>query len=193
MEDIRFFIQGDNVISIMGDISLYPEIIDNLGTTEEDFFEGKIIELDQEQLEYLNENPGATGIEIFNKDRSANITAQINSLVERILQYDSEEINEFFINEEPCWIDKESRVALRSSLEIEKLSNRENTKLWINDKEYTLSITELESLLKEVELYAIDCLSKTKELIAKVKTFTSFEEIDNFSITGYPNKLKFTI
>ena len=112
-----------------------------------------------------------------------------------IERYDtSDNVNSFIVNGESTWLDKATRVGLVNSLATEKAAGKETSTLYLNGEPITASITTLESVLSQVELYAIDCYRQTEAHKASVRAMTDYFAVDEYDYTtGYPEKLEFTL
>ena len=76
----------------------------------------------------------------------------------KIDAYDvSENVNQFFIGDQPLWLDKATRTGLSFSLEMEAKAGRKESKLWYGKICFTLPIETLRQMLEAVEIYAKDC------------------------------------
>ena len=191
-----YFIYNKGFVLVRGDYTFNPDIKDNLGTTLDDYNEGKYVLLNEEQTSFLKSNAGITPEEAWDMSFDVYVKeGDINALIADILDYDSSsDVNVFYVNDIPVWFNKETRISLGNSISIEKEIGKETTILWINNTPYTMGIEEAKQMLIDLELYAISCYNNTQKNIATVKTFTLKEEIKNFDITqGYPNKLKFNL
>lgn len=108
-----------------------------------------------------------------------------------ILEYDSsEEVNIFYLNDEPMWLDKATRAGLKLRLEAEDAIGNAETILWYNGKPYYLTIQQAMQMLYALEVYASQCYDNTQRLLAILDSFTTIEEIEAFEeLPGYPEKL----
>ena len=138
----------------------------------------------------------ATHKEIFNMTLEDVATeAEKLEVIVKITNYDvSDNVNTFYINDNPAWFKKELRGSIRDSLELQKSAGLETATLWVNDEAYELNIDTALELMKEIELYAIKCNNNTHNNINRVKSLTLRSELREFDITeGYPEKLKFKL
>lgn len=108
-----------------------------------------------------------------------------------ILEYDSsEEVNIFYLNDEPMWLDKATRAGLKLRLEAEDAIGNAETILWYNGKPYHLTIQQAMQMLYALEVYASQCYDNTQRLLAILDSFTTIEEVEAFEeFPGYPEKL----
>lgn len=115
--------------------------------------------------------------------------------VEEIRRYDvSSNVNGFFLNGVTMWIDKDTRVGLMNSTNIEKNNGRTNTTLWYNDIPYTLPCDLMIAMLSALELYALSCYNATAQHISRVKALENIEDVNAYDYTtGYPEKLSFNV
>lgn len=176
---------------------LDPEIFDNIGSTEHDYYAGQWVPLSAEQVAFMDSHPGASIAEILNMEltppppRSLE-SARAQKLAE-IDAYDvSPEVNGFILGGTCMWLDKATRVGLANSIAIEAEAGREITNLWFDDKRYELLITVAKQMLATVELYALECYNVTASHRYAVSQLTTIEEIDAYDYrTGYPAQLNF--
>ena len=129
---------------------------------------------------------------VNNKPLIADIKNHLLSLQE---EYDnSAEVNSFYLNDKRVWLDKATRVGLFNLLNLEKLSNKETTTLWFNDKSITVNIDKAIQLLTAVEIYAKQCYDNTQKHYAEINKLKSIEEALAYDITaGYPEILNINI
>lgn len=129
---------------------------------------------------------------VNNKPLIADIKNHLLSLQE---EYDnSAEVNSFYLNDKRVWLDKATRVGLFNLLNIEKLSNKETTTLWFNDKSITVNIDKAIKLLTAVEIYAKQCYDNTQKHYAEINKLKSIEKALAYDITaGYPEILNINI
>lgn len=109
----------------------------------------------------------------------------------KIDAYDtSSEVNSFSLNGLPVWLDKDTRVGLMNSTQIEKAAGHETTTLWLGSVNLVINCDLAIQLLSALELYALECYNKTAEHKANVGKLTSIEEVEAYDYTiGYPDKL----
>lgn len=136
-------------------------------------------------VEYTTPVYEPTEEEIFNIEKE--------HIKKEILRYDaSPEVNEFYVNSEPIWLDKATRTGLLLRLQSEITLGDKETTLWYNDLEFRLPIDLSIQMLYALEKYASQCYDNTHRHLANIKKLTSVEEINNYDYTsGYPEKLKF--
>ena len=190
------FIRNNEFISIAGDYTTDTDIVENLGSTIEDYESGKYILLNKEQVEFSNEYPEATPTEVFNMSLNNQVSQYvIAGLIDAITRYDlSDNIKTVVINGNNTWYSKNDRVGLSYSLNVEKELGNSNTVLWVNNEPYNVAIDTVLSILKSIEEYAIQCNNVTQTKINEVKNFTTKTEASEYDITsGYPQILNFNI
>ena len=106
----------------------------------------------------------------------------------------SEEINIFFVNDFPMWLDKSTRVGLKLRFEAEKASEFATTSLWYNGLQFTLPIDEAVKMLCAIEIYASRCYDNTQKHLLLVDKLETIEEVEKYDYrTGYPEYLTFSI
>lgn len=119
------------------------------------------------------------------------IEARYNK-IEEIKSYDSSvDVNEFYINDYPVWLDKATRAGLKLRFEAEKVMQKENTTLWYNQQEFVLPLDAAIQMLFAIEVYASECYDNTQKHIAEVSKLETKEEIEMYDFrVGYPEKLR---
>lgn len=131
-------------------------------------------------------------INVNNKPTLLDIKTLLLSLQQ---DYDSsDEVNVFTLNGDKVWLDKNTRVGLFNLLNLEKLSNKETTTLWFNDKSITVNIDKAIELLTAVEKYAKQCYDNTQKHYAEINALDTIENALAYDITaGYPEILNINI
>lgn len=106
----------------------------------------------------------------------------------------SDAVNSFTLAGKDMWLNKEDRVGLVNSINIEKQAGRLDTVLWFDAVKYTIPISSALLMLNSLELYALDCYNVTQQHIAAVRGLQTKEEVESYNYkTGYPNKLEFSL
>ena len=110
-----------------------------------------------------------------------------------ILHYDSsEDVNMFYIQGLPVWLDKATRAGLKLRFEAELAIGKTDTILWYNNMQFPLALTDAIQMLYAIEVYASACYDNTQAHVANVNALTSVDEINLYDYTlGYPDKLQF--
>lgn len=121
---------------------------------------------------------------------------EIKSLkVAKIEDYDKScAVNSFLLAGQQMWLDKNTRVGLMNSINIEQQSGKTDTMLWFNGVKYTIPIDTAIQMLNSLELYALNCYNVTQAHIAAVKSLETKEQIVSYDFTtDYPKQLTFLI
>lgn len=115
-----------------------------------------------------------------------------NKIIE-IINYDSSSsVNEFYIQDKPIWLDKNTRVGLKLRFESELAMGKTETTLWYNNTQFSLTLENAMQILYTLECYASACYDNTQKHLTEVKKLTNIEDIKNYNHTiDYPEKLKF--
>lgn len=110
-----------------------------------------------------------------------------------ITEYDaSDDVNIFYVNDIPMWLDKATRVGLMLRFNAEIESGKTETILWFNGISFPLQLSMATKMLNAIELYASTCYDNTQQHIANVKNITTIDELKQYDYTsGYPEKLRF--
>lgn len=178
------------------DFKLEEEIYD-IGTTFEDYDQGKWILLNEEQLEFRRLYPGATAKEIIEMKLNVPpvVEPDVESIRKKVLKdledYDlSPFVNSFKLNGMDVWLDKATRVGLMNSTQIEKAAGHKETTLWLGTISLTINCDLAIQMLSALELYALDCFNKTAEHRSNIMALETIEELMAYNFkTGYPDKL----
>ena len=180
---------------------LSPELYDNLGDTLEDYKNGKWVLLNDKQVEFFNEHPMVSMEEIFNMKLNDSVSDEKTlesakeSIKKLIIERDnSEEVNIFFVNDFPMWLDKSTRVGLKLRFEAEKAAEFTTTSLWYNGFQFTLPIEDAVKMLCAIEIYASRCYDNTQKHLLLVDKLETIEEVEEYDYrAGYPEYLTFSI
>lgn len=118
-----------------------------------------------------------------------------NKKLEEINEYDkSAEVNTFFLNEQPRWLDYEERSKIYDGNERLRSEGRVNTTLWIGTERFDSTIEAAQKLISQLEVYAKDCFNVTATHKRNVSTLTSIDAIQSYDYKmGYPEKLHLTL
>lgn len=190
-----------NIDSASKVINLDFELDDNyeVGTTYEDYLDGKWVKLNADQEEFYNTHPSASIREIFDCELTPPYELSLDDLknmkVSEIITYDgSDAVNSFTLGGKQMWLDKDTRVGLVNSIGIEQAAGKETTVLWYDAVKYVIPIPLALQMLAALELYALASYNATQEHIAAVRLLTSQEEVEAYDYTsGYPEKLVFNL
>lgn len=129
--------------------------------------------------------PTPTEEEILNRAKREKIN-EIN-------RYDSsDEVNIFYIQGLPVWLDKATRAGLKLRFEAEVALKYENTSLWYNNQKFELPLNSAIAMLYAIEVYASQCYDNTQYHLANVEKLETLDEIMEYNyMSGYPEKLEF--
>ena len=183
-------IDDKTVIKDANSIALYiTKQIENPDTHEMEDIEFQIFNPTHEML--INDGwelytiPEPTDEDIFNKTKREKIN-EIN-------HYDSsDEVNIFYIQGLPVWLDKVTRAGLKLRFEAELAMKEENTTLWYGNQSFTLQLNMAIQMLYAIEVYASKCYDNTQKHLVNVEKLETLEEIMEYDYkTGYPEKLNF--
>lgn len=129
--------------------------------------------------------PEPTEEQLFN-DAKRQKNIEINN-------YDSsDEINIFYIQGLPVWLDKATRAGLKLRFEAELAMGRTDTTLWYDNMQFPLSLENAMHMLYAIEVYASACYDNTQLHLSNVDKLQTVDEIKNYDYrNGYPEKLNF--
>lgn len=121
------------------------------------------------------------------------INIEKERITNEILTFDSSsEVNIFYIQNIPIWLDKATRAGLKLRFEAEQALNKVNTTLWYEGQQFTLPLETAIQILYALEIYASACYDQTQYHLAQINKLENSEDIKNYNYTtGYPEKLSF--
>jgi hypothetical protein len=110
-----------------------------------------------------------------------------------IERYDSsEDVNIFYINDIPVWLDKATRAGLKLRFEAESAMGDNETTLWYKNMQFQLSIEQAIRMLYVIEKYASACYDNTQKHLAAIDLLEDINAIQAYNYReGYPDKLAF--
>ena len=112
---------------------------------------------------------------------------------DEILHFDSsEEVNIFYIQGLPVWLDKATRSGLKLRFEAEIAMGKTNTVLWYNGMSFPLFLEQAIQMLYSIEVYASACYDNTQRHLVAVDNLETVESVINYNYRNeYPQKLEF--
>lgn len=149
-----------------------------------------------EQAAFWDANPDATMWEV-RQCRLAPKTDALEAAKARKLAeidaYDvSENVNGFIIGGSVVWLDRDTRVALRATLEVAQRKGMTQYPMWFGGECYTMDIATELALLDELELYAAHCYNVTALHRHNVSEMDNAADVENFDVTAdYRERLNF--
>lgn len=202
-----------NYTYIKSDISGYyiefeemfdPNLYNNLGDSYEDFLDNKWVLLSDEQVAFHNEHPEATVKEVWDMELTPipprTLEEAKEEMINTINEYDSSgSVNAFNVYDSEHditfegWFTPEERSNYKSSIDAAKLLGVSALTFFIGEIELTITPTQAEYMLAQIQLYADQCFIVTKEHKIAVEHLDSIEDVDGFEyMIGYPEKITFT-
>lgn len=117
------------------------------------------------------------------------------NLKNKILRYDSSDnVNIFYLNDIPVWLDKATRSGLMLRFQAEKSMGITSTTLWYENEKYGIDINIALEMLYKLEIYASTCYDITQRHLSNIKLFDEIELLEQYDFTcDYPEKLVFNI
>lgn len=188
----RFIKRTDNRILIKE----RKHIVINRTELIEDSETGEVQEVEMQTFNPTNEmlfadgwelyvEPEPTEEELFNKAKTVKM--------DEVIRYDSSrDVNEFYIQEMPIWLDKATRSGLMLRFNSELALKKENTTLWYEGHSFTLPLNTAMQMLYALEVYASECYDNTQLHLANIEKIETIEELNAYDYRiGYPDKLHF--
>lgn len=108
-------------------------------------------------------------------------------------EYDkSDDVNCFIFNGKKYWFDKDTRLGLINSLNVQENIGQTTTTLWIGNISVNVSIEYIREFLKNLELYAIECFNVTQTHLNEINSIDNRDELFEYNITtSYPEPIEF--
>lgn len=188
----------------------FPEEIDaqywagKIGSTYEDFIDGKWVLLSEEQASFHIEHPNASISQVLSMTLPEphvrtleDAKSEKNMYIDKYDQSDA--VNSFDVmqNNEvvaTSWLTPSERANYRSSIDAAELVGLETLSLYIGELPIILPTATAKMMLAQIQLYADQCFIVTKQHKAAVEAMESIEDVDAYDVTsGYPQKLVFNI
>ena len=125
-------------------------------------------------------------------DKAAYVRAR-HKLRNTIGKYDtSKEVNIFYMQGMPIWLDKATRAGLMLRFQAEQAMGKETTSLWYGSEMFSLPLATAMQMLLAIEIYASECYDNTQRHLAEINKLATKEEIEAYDYrSGYPDKLEF--
>lgn len=168
-----------------------------LGTTLDDYWIGCWILLNEEQIEFHNSNPTATPAEVIvmKLDTDKRLKDAKSSKISDLIEYDkSTEVNSFFLNSSPVWVEEERRSGMKNSIDSAELLGESNITFNITGIELTTTVINAKVMLAKLQRYADNCYLVTENHKAAIKKLESVDEVLKYNFkVGYPEKVSFTV
>lgn len=135
-----------------------------------------------------------TGIPVLRRYEPSIEELRIIKLQE-LEEYDrSSAVNTISISGVSGWLDKATRVGLVNSISVEQASGRTETSIWLGDHRFVMPIAEAVGILRQIEIYTVDCNNATRGHAAAIKELRSKEDIEAYDFrTGYPSHPVFPV
>lgn len=114
-------------------------------------------------------------------------------IIDKITKYDvSENVNLFYLQGNPMWLNDIKRTSLIKSTNIRKSQGAITTVLWDDDNnKYDIPVDMALNMLNTLEMYALDCYNMTAQHKKNISEMDSIEDVLNYDyMAGYPKILR---
>lgn len=188
----RFIKRIDNKIFVKARGTIILNRIESI----EDPETGEIKEIEVQTFNPTDEMLFADGWELYVTPELTDEQILFNAKKDKnndIEVYDSSvEVNEFYIQGFPVWLDKATRAGLMLRFNSELALKKETTTLWYEGYSFTLPLNTAMQMLYALEVYASECYDNTQLHLANVENLETLEEVLEYDYrVGYPEKLQF--
>ena len=135
----------------------------------------------------------ADGWEVYEEPKVDELVLAKQKATRAINRYDSSsEVNIFYMDGVPMWLDKSTRAGLMLRFQSEAAIGRETTTLWYGGQMYELPLVNAFQMLYALEVYASACYDNTQRHLAAINGLETIEEVESYDYReGYPTKLEF--
>jgi hypothetical protein len=105
----------------------------------------------------------------------------------------SKSVHVFFFDEEPLWVDKETRAAILSRIDAEEDAGKNTTNFTAEDcRFFNISIGSARDMLKKLEVYAAECYDMTQSHQLAIEDLETYSGVLDYEYKdGYPEPLTF--
>ena len=113
-------------------------------------------------------------------------------IIDKITKYDvSENVNLFYLQGNPMWLNDIKRTSLIKSTNIRKSQGAITTVLWDDyNNKYDIPVDMALNMLNTLEMYALDCYNMTAQHKKNISEMDSIEDVLNYDyMAGYPKIL----
>lgn len=175
MKKYTKIINGERIIDTRSNITIDMDGMTTYNPTEEMLFEN--------------------GWEVYDEVFIETIEDVKKNKAEEISNYDtSSDVNVFYVNDYPIWLDKSTRAGLILRFNAEMGFGKSETSLWYNGMEFKLPIDSAIQMLYAIEVYASQCYDNTQKHLSIINSLETKEEIEVYNyMSDYPEPLKFEI
>ena len=176
-----------------------------IGTTYQDFIDGKWVHLSAEQLAFRAEHPSASIREVIAMEITPapprTLEQAKSEKISQINSYDSSDaVNSFNIIMDgetiTDWFTPDIRANYKLSIDSAETVGTETLSIPINgiDDPVELPVQTAKVMLAQIHLYADACFRVTKAHIAAVEALDTIGAVDAYDYeTGYPEKPVFNL
>lgn len=175
-----------------------------IGSTFQDFLDGKWVLLSNQQIEFKNNNPEASVEEVFNMELNNSeeiipertVQRAKEEKLQQLIEYDdSTEVNSFTINNIITdWFTPAERANYKNSVDSAKTLGVGTLRIPIDNQLVYINTIKASQMLAAIQLYADQCFLVTQNHMQNINRLETIEQIDNYDFTvGYPNKLNFNL
>ena len=188
----QFIKTTDNKIIIKQRKNIILDRVENIENPET----GEMMTVNMQTFNPTDEMLFADGWELYVTPELTPEQILINAKSDKkraIQHYDaSNDVNEFYIQGMPVWLDKATRAGLKLRFEAEIAMGKTETILWYGNTQFPLSLNTAIQMLYAIEVYASACYDNTQLHLANVDSIETLDAVLEYDYTvGYPEKLRF--
>ena len=135
----------------------------------------------------------ADGWAIYEEPKIDELVVAKQKATRAIERYDSSsEVNCFYMQGKPMWLDKATRAGLMLRFQAEQVMGNESTTLWYGGEQYEIPLLGAFQMLYALEVYASQSYDNTQRHLANIANLETIEEVEAYDYKeGYPEKLQF--
>ena len=205
-----YYITASSVFKVDEVDGLSPINENLVGETLNDaLYNKKYVLLTDSQADFYRQTPTATVQQIWDMNVPTVTFEQAKRIkLNELREFDTKpegEVNVFYINGCPMWLDRDTRVALRNRIDVEEALGNQTTTLWVKGMRLDLPIPMARQIILTLEGYSIKAFDKTAEHEATIEAFKeesmtvqdvldyNFRKFQPEYSDGYPEKVRLTL
>jgi len=169
-----------------------------VGTTYEDYLNGKWIAVSPVHIHYMELYPGSSVKDILAryKKGSPTLAEAKASRVQNLLDYDASEAVSSFIVQLPggvrasTWFDGPRRAVLKTSIDSAEINGNATVTLELFGQFMPIPTAMAKTMLAQVQCYADCAWNKTSAHRVAIESCSTIEDVYAYNYkTGYPDKI----
>ena len=194
---MNIYIQKDTTTIYVELDFLLDENSYEIGTTWEDYKNGKWVLLSEEQVAFREENPDASAEEVFNMELNPELPGPTpeellkqakNNKIAELGRLHSSKLREFKYNNNPIYMDYYQRLIKKDEANIAKKSG--DSSILLGD--VSVDVDSVEYIVDAVTVYEQQCNVSFTDKMSQIDSCESVEEVEAIVDDNYPEPTELT-